>query len=197
MGQGDRTLQLIYLIGVLVLVGSAFAVRRMPMRQTFRMALAWALIFAAGFALFALRDDFRALGGRILGDARGTPIEGAGGTVRIPRASDGHYWVTAQINDRPARFLVDSGATVTTIGSDTAGMAGIAPSSSFTVMVNTANGTVAEQRGEARSLRVGSIERRDLPIHISGNDGINVIGMNFLATLSGWGVEDGALVLRP
>jgi aspartyl protease family protein len=64
-------------------------------------------------------------------------------------------------------------------------------------MVDTANGTVLVQRAEAASLRVGTIERRDLAIHISDHDSINVIGMNFLSSLSSWGVEDGALVLRP
>ena len=198
MGEsGDRSMQLVYLVGVLILVASAFGVRRMPIRQTLKMAIAWVLIFAVGFAIFALRDDFRALGARILGDARGTPGEGEAGSVRIPRASDGHYWVTAEIDGRSTRFLIDSGATVTTISAETARDAGIAPSGSFPVLVDTANGTVTARRGTARSLRIGSIERRDLAVHISDRDGINVVGMNFLETLRGWGVEDGALVLRP
>jgi aspartyl protease family protein len=194
---GDRAMQLVYLVGVLILVGSAVAVRRMPIGQTVKMAIAWILIFAVGFAIFALRDDFRALGGRILADARGAPVEDQGGAVRIARGRDGHYWVDARIDRTSARFLIDSGATVTTISRETAGAAGIVPSGSFPVLVDTANGTVTAQRGQARSLRIGSIERRDLAVHIADGDSINVVGMNFLETLSGWGVEDGALVLRP
>ena len=107
------------------------------------------------------------------------------------------HYVTAELDGRSTRFLIDSGATVTTISAETARDAGIAPSGSFPVLVDTANGTVTARRGTARSLRIGSIERRDLAVHISDRDGINVVGMNFLETLRGWGVEDGALVLRP
>jgi aspartyl protease family protein len=193
----DRALQLVYAIGVLILVGSAFAVRRVPLRQSVKMALAWVLIFAAMFAVFALRDDFRALGSRLMAAVTGQPVAAAGGALRIPAESDGHYWVSGEINGHAARFLIDSGASVTTIDSETARSAGIEPSGGFGAMVDTANGTVLVQRAEAASLRVGTIERRDLAIHISGHDSINVIGMNFLSTLSSWGVEDGALVLRP
>lgn len=197
MTSDDRALQLVYAVGVLILVGSAFAVRRVPLRQSLRMALGWVLIFAAMFVVIALRDDFRALGARLMGAVTGQPVQMRGGAMRIPAESDGHYWVTAEIDGHAARFLIDSGASVTTLGAETARGAGVEPSGGFGAMVDTANGPVMVRRGQVRSLRVGTIERRDLAVHISSHDSVNVIGMNFLATLSSWGVEDGALVLRP
>ena len=96
------------------------------------------------------------------------------------------------------RFLVDSGATVTSISTATAARAGVAPSGGFPVLVNTANGTVRAQRARAERLTVGTIERRNLALHVSEAFGdTNVIGMNFLSSLSGWGVEGQWLVLRP
>jgi aspartyl protease family protein len=63
--------------------------------------------------------------------------------------------------------------------------------------VQTANGVVTVQRGRAESMKVGPIERSDVAVHISDAFGdMNVIGMNFLSTLSGWGVEGRTLVLR-
>lgn len=197
MDQGDRALQLVYGIGVLVLVGSALIVRRVPLRQSLRMGLGWVLIFAAVFVVVALRDDFRALGTRVMTAVTGRPLESVGGALTIPRSADGHYWVTAEVNGHSARFLVDSGATVTTLSEATARSAGVEPSGPFVTMVDTANGALLVERGRAESLRVGSIERRDLAMHISPRDEVNVIGMNFLSTLSSWGVEAGALVLRP
>ncbi len=199
MNGGDQALSLVYLILLLVLVGSGLAVRRAPIGNTLKMALAWILIFAAGFAAFALRDDFRALGGRIMAEMRGEAgQETKGGELRIRRDDDGHFWVNGEVNGRPVRFLVDSGATVTTLTSETAGRAGVAPRGGFGVMVETANGTTMVDRGRAATLKVGPIERSDVAVHISANLGdTNLIGMNFLSTLSAWSVEGTTLVLRP
>jgi len=199
VNDGNQALALVYLMLCLVHVASGLAVRRLPLGQTLKMALAWILIFAAGFAAFALRDDFRALGVRIMAEARGEAgQETKGDALRIRRDDDGHFWVNGEVNGRPVRFLVDSGATVTTLSRETAERAGVAPRGGFGVMVETANGTTMVDRGRADTLKVGPIERRDVAVHISSNLGdINLIGMNFLSTLSAWSVEGSTLVLRP
>ena len=46
-------------------------------------------------------------------------------------------------------------------------------------------------------LRVGGIERRDVGLQVADNDDLNVLGMNFLSSLSRWGVEGRWLVLVP
>lgn len=199
MNDGNHAIALVYLIGCLVLVASGLAVRRLPLGQTLKMAIAWILIFAAGFAVFALRDDFRALGGRLVAEVSGEAgQETKGGELRIRRSDDGHFWVDGEVNGRPTRFLVDSGATVTTLSRATAERAGVAPRGGFGVMVETANGTTMVERGRAGTLKVGPIERSDVAVHISSNlSDINLIGMNFLSTLSAWSVEGSTLVLRP
>jgi hypothetical protein len=53
------------------------------------------------------------------------------------------------------------------------------------------------QRGRADRLKLGPIERSDLAVHIAAAEhDTNVIGMNFLSSLSAWGVEGSTLVLR-
>ena len=96
------------------------------------------------------------------------------------------------------RFLVDSGATVTTLSRGTARDAGIQPEGNFGVMVTTANGAALMDRGTVERLKVGPIECGALPVHISRleEDDLNVIGMNFLSTLSAWSVEGRTLVLK-
>ena len=67
----------------------------------------------------------------------------------------------------------------------------------FGVMVDTANGTVMEDRGTADRLVIGPIARAGFAVHISrGEDDLNVIGMNFLSTLSAWSVEGNTLLLK-
>ncbi len=198
MNEGDQAIHLLYLIGVLALVGSAFAVRRVPLGSAVKMFAAWILIFAAGFIVFTFRDDFGALGDRLLVAARGGEVEQAApGETRVRLAPDGHFWVQAEVNGERVRFLVDSGATTTSISRATADRVGIEPSGGFPALVRTANGTVSVERGRADTLRIGDIERENVAVHISEAFGdLNVIGMNFLSSLRGWGVEGRTLILR-
>jgi len=198
MSGDDQALNLVYLFGCLLLVGSALLVRRLPLGQTLKMILAWALIFAVLFAVIALRQDFMALGRRMIGEVTGSAgQEARGGELRIRRSSDGHFWADAEVNGRFVRFMIDSGATTTTLSAAAARAAGVEPSDNFGVMVDTANGTVVMQRGNIARFRLGPIERADLATHIAPNDMISVIGMNLLSSLRGWSVEGDTLVLRP
>lgn len=199
MNDGDQALSFLYLIGILVLVVSALTVRRIPIGQGLKMFAAWVLIFLAGFAAFTLKDDFMALGKRVMTESRGGgQLAAAGGEMRIRQSLDGHFWVDGELNGRKVRFLVDSGATVTSISAETAARADIVPGRGFPAMVQTANGVVEVRRARAERLKIGTIERRNLAVHVSEAFGpMNVLGMNFLSSLSGWGVEGQWLVLKP
>jgi aspartyl protease family protein len=199
VNEGDQAVQFIYLLGVLVLVASAFFVRRIPIGQGLKMMAAWVMIFAAAFIVFTLRDDFKALWNRMVLETRGGVVqEQAGRELRIRQSADGHFWVNAELNGQPVRFLVDSGATTTSISTGLAQRAGIRMSGGFPAMVQTANGVLTVQPGRADRISVGSIERTDLAVHVSDAFGdMNVIGMNFLSSLSGWSVEGRTLILKP
>jgi aspartyl protease family protein len=196
---GDQALNFLYLLGWLVLVVSAVMVRRIPMAHGLKIFAGWVLIFGAAFIAFSLKDDFLALGRRVLAANSG---EGeavvTGAEIRIPKAEDGHFWVNGRINGTRVRFLVDSGATVTTLSADSAREADVEPSGGFPVLVSTANGQALERRATA-TLRVGTIERRDFDVHLAAEAAgdTNVLGMNFLSSLSAWGVQGNLLVLKP
>ena len=196
---GDQALNLLYLVGVLVLVASALLVRRIPIGQGLKMAAGWVLIFLAVFVGFALKDDFVALGKRVLTAGRGEDqAVQAGRTLRIRKSPDGHFWVAAQVNGQPVRFLIDSGATTTSLSDDAARRAHVTASGGFPVLVQTANGMIKADRGEVDRLTVGTIERRAMPVQMSPAFGdTNVLGMDFLSSLAGWGVEGQWLVLTP
>jgi aspartyl protease family protein len=174
-------------------------VRRIPFGQGVKMFAGWILIFLAAFVAFTLKDDFMALGRRVLAESRGEgEVVAAGRELRIRKSMDGHFWVNGELNGRKVRFLVDSGATVTSISTQTAAKAGIDSSGGFPVMVETANGVVPVKRARADRLKIGSIERRNVALHVSETFGdTDVLGMNFLSSLSSWGVEGQWLVLKP
>lgn len=197
MSGGDPALAFIYGILLLMLVGSSLAVRRIPIGTGLKMFAAWALIFAALFLAFTLKDDFKALGKRMMAELSGeSKLVRVGDELRIRKSDDGHFWVDGKVNGETVAFLVDSGATTTTLSAESAGAAGVEPSSRFRTIVSTANGRVSVGRGRIR-LNVGTIERQDFSVHINASDDTNLLGMNFLSSLTSWRVEGDWLVLQP
>ena len=183
------------LMAVMLVLGSLMA-RREPLAKMLTMALAWIAIFGAGFVLFTFRDDLGLIAQRLRAEATGAPVE-QGAEIRIPMAIDGHFWIEGRLNGQPVKFLVDSGATMTTIGRQTAQRASVTVSPTANQIVRTGNGIIRVSSGRARRLEVGSIERTDFAMHVAGEDELNVLGMNFLSSLRRWGVEGRWLVLVP
>jgi aspartyl protease family protein len=186
----------VYLLMAMMLVLSALMVRREPFARLVTYALAWIAIFGAGFLIFTFRDDLGMVWQRVKAEATGEPVS-VGEEIRIPMAIDGHFWVDGTINGQKVSFLIDSGATITTIGSDVAQQADVEMNPRPDQVVRTGSGFLRVTRGRAQALRVGSIERENIAIHVTDRDGLNVLGMNFLSTLDRWGVEGRWLVMVP
>jgi len=191
----DTMLGGLYLLMAMMLVLGALINRREPIAKLFVMALAWVGIFGAGFVLFTFRDDLGYVAQRLRTEAIGAPVV-TGSEVRIPMSIDGHFWVEGRINDVPVKFLVDSGATVTTIDRATAARTGVPVSNVRNQMVRTGNGVIQVASGRAQSVSVDLIDRENLGLHIADTDDMNVLGMNFLSTLSRWSVEGRWLILQ-
>jgi aspartyl protease family protein len=190
----DLMLGGVYILMAIMLVLGALMSRREPAAKLLTMAMAWVVIFGAGFVLFTFRDDFGYLAQRLKAEALGSPVTD-GEVTRIPMAVDGHFWVQAKLNGRDVKFLVDSGATMTTIDRDTAKAAGVPVSEKADQFVRTGNGMIRVSSGRADELAVGEIVRRDVGLQVADNDNLNVLGMNYLSTLSRWGVEGRWLIL--
>lgn len=122
-----------------------------------------------------------------------------GGETRVPLAEDGHYWVDASVNGTPQRFLIDTGATYTTVSSEVAREAMVEPGPQSTqINLHTANGDAPAQMAAISSLDVGSIHAADMTTIIAPAIGTtNVLGMNFLSSLEGWRVEGKVMILTP
>lgn len=206
----EQAMSRLWYVLALVLVGSALLARRRPMGGLFRMAILWVVIFAVLLGLFKVGERVGLFSSRQngtgqvdrVGDgmARNLPSPRTEGqSLRVPVASDGHYWVEGMVNGTPMRFLIDSGASVTALSVDSARAAGLnfdldAPG----VSMLTANGRISAQRSSIATLSIGPIRSSDLDIVISPAFGeVNVIGMNMLSRLKSWAVQDGEMVLTP
>jgi aspartyl protease family protein len=190
----DLMLGGVYILMAVMLVLGSLMARREPLAKMLTMALAWIAIFAAGFVLFTFRDNFGWVAQRLKAEAVGTPVQ-QGRETRIPMAIDGHFWVEARLNGQKVRFLVDSGATMTTVDRQTALKAGVQVSPERDQFVRTGNGIIRVSSGRAAELEVGGIRRSDVGLQVAESDDLNVLGMNFLSSLTRWGVEGRWLVL--
>jgi aspartyl protease family protein len=133
--------RLIYLALLLAAIGGWIIVEyRNRLGQALRVAMAWGLIFVGVMAGYGLWNDLQI-----------SPIPkqlvNSAGAVEIPRADDGHYYVTLQINGTPVRFVVDTGATNMVLSRTDAKRLGIDPDGLvYLGQANTANGTVRTAR---------------------------------------------------
>ena len=191
---GENSPYIFYYILLVVLIASSLIGMRLPLKQAAKMILAWVAIFGLVFIIVAFRSEFANIGQRLRAEATGSEIV-AGETVRIPMSDDGHFWVTARVNGQDVRFMVDSGASVTTVSRTIAQAAGI-PITFRRVMVSTANGRAWVTKSHAEALQIGPIERFDFAIDVNETDDMNLLGMNFLSSLESWRVEGRFLVLQ-
>ena len=193
----DIMLGSLYLLMAMMLVLGALINRREPFAKMATMFLAWIAIFGAGFVIFTFRDDLRYVAARLTTEATGQALVVAGGKeVRVPMAIDGHFWVEGDVNGLPVKFLVDSGATMTTISRADAAQARLTVDDSHGQIVRTGNGLVRVSTARTPTLRVASIERENVGVHVADDD-LSVLGMNFLSSLDSWSVKGRWLIMRP
>ncbi len=190
---------LIWGVVCIVLLLSSLAARRLPLGYVAKAAFAWIAIFAALFAIFSFRFEFKAVWERVKADISGTAGQSVSGEdITIRRQDDGHYWLQVDVNGKPVRFMIDSGATTTAVNASTARETGIqVDTDGYPVFLNTANGSVAAQRGIIQSLKIGTHEIGQHNVVVSESFGdTNVLGMNFLESMQSWKVEANVMTLK-
>ncbi|WP_242115483.1 retropepsin-like aspartic protease family protein [Sphingomonas lacusdianchii] len=193
----DRSIYLLLGLLALSLPLSSLLVRRPPARAVLRAILGWACIAAILYLAFSNRSRLAELATGLGNQLGLTEQMVEGDTVRIRQAPDGHFYATARLNGVERRMLIDSGATTTAISEATAQAIGVKPRRVPPVIITTANGMVEAARGRIETVRIGSLETRDLPVVVAPAFGnLDVIGMNFLSRLGSWRVERGTLVLE-
>ena len=189
---------LIWGVVCILLLISSLAARRLPLGYVAKAGLAWIAIFSTLFAIFSFRFEFIGIWDRVKSEMSGTAGQNISGeAIELRRQDDGHYWLTVDINSKPVRFMVDSGATTTAINATTAREAGV-EADGYPIILSTANGRIAAKRGVVRSLSVGPHSIENHPVVVSERFGdVNVLGMNFLNSMQSWRVEGNMMVLQP
>jgi aspartyl protease family protein len=194
----EDSVNLIWLVGMLVLVVSALSVRRLSFGFVVRSLAMWAAIILIAVLAVAHRGEigaaFAAASARLGLDDQ----QVQGKTVRIRMSPDGHFWARVTLNGVEKRMLIDSGATITAISDRTAAAAKVSVHNGLPAIIDTANGSVTARRGTIDELAIGPLKTQDLGVVVAESFGdLDVLGMNFLSRLHSWRVEGNVLILEP
>ncbi|WP_137700106.1 retropepsin-like aspartic protease family protein [Marimonas lutisalis] len=183
---------LTYLVLLLsVLVFWFFIQNRRQLGKMVQQALAWGLIFAGALAVVALWDDIR---------QAVTPQQSVfadQGVIELPRAPNGHYYITAEVNGAPIRFTVDTGASEIVLSQSDAEAAGIDTADlAYVGRAFTANGEVRTAPVRLDSISIGPIRDTGLLAYVNeGQMDGSLLGMSYLQRYSKIEITGGALTL--
>jgi aspartyl protease family protein len=117
----------------------------------------------------------------------------------VARGRDGHFGVDAVIGGHRVPFLVDTGASIVALTSQTAAQLNITRTMrGRRLRMQTANGAVMAETVRLASIQVGSLEVQDVEAVIMppGRLSVNLLGMSFLSRLSRYEFRSGSLVLE-
>lgn len=91
------------------------------------------------------------------------PTPSASNRVVLEAGPGGHFVTTGQINGGHVQFMVDTGATVVSLGRADAERIGLKPGDGKPVQMNTANGAVLGYQVRLNSVKVGDATLYDVP----------------------------------
>lgn len=176
----------------------------LPFGRLFRSLAVWIVIGLVLVIGYERRDELESLATDITaGLSPGTPSTSVSAdgrpTVTLNKGLGGHFYVQAQANSGEVRFLVDTGATTTTMRESDAERAGIdIDELRYIVPVLTANGPTLAARANIRRFAVGGIERSDLTVMIAPDAqlGQSLLGMNFLNSLEAFEFRRDRLIFK-
>ncbi len=185
---------LLYLGLLLLLIGGSYLLAsRGRMGQVLTQAAIWALIFLGTIAVYGLWPEIRSA----MIPTQQALLTPEGQAVTVPRAVNGHYYLTLRINDVPVVFTVDTGATDLVLSRDDARAIGIRPEDlAYLGMAGTANGTVRTARVTLDEVALEQIVDRD--VHAVVTDGEldgSLLGMSYLHNFSRLEIAEGELIL--
>lgn len=174
--------------------------------QAMRYALTWLAIGFCLIAGYSYRQELTTVatrvGGELLpsGQIVSTETNEEGETaVRVRRRLDGHFAVRASVNGQSMTLMVDTGASSVVLKPADAERAGIDLNSlSYTVPVDTANGTAYAAAVRIRTLAVGPLLVRNVDALVArpGSVKENLLGMSFLRRLRSYEFANDYLTLR-
>jgi aspartyl protease family protein len=191
---GDSLASLGYSALLLLALGGAYlASHNQSVGKSLQMALVWGMIFMGCMAIYGLWGDISRDYGR-----KSLPITQQDGAIALPRASDGHYYVTANVNGTEIEFLVDTGASDIVLSRLDAARIGFdLDRLAFLGSARTANGVVPIAYGRLKTIRLGNHLDQAVSVSINGGEmDKSLLGMSYLGRFGRIEMTQDQLILR-
>lgn len=118
-------------------------------------------------------------------------------SLEIRKSVDNHFYLALKINDKNVLFLIDTGATTTSLTMNDAKRVGIDTSKLvFNQIVSTANGKTFNASAEIKNIQIGNYTIDSMWVLVSKDlDGNSLLGMNFLNRLRGYDIRQDRMIL--
>lgn len=178
------------LLGGVILFWFLIANRR-SLGRILQQGMVWGLIFLGVIAAYGMWDDIRST------VVPRQAVFADGGRIELPRAPDGHYYLHAQVNGAPVRFVVDTGASDIVLSRRDARAAGFAPEDlAFIGSAYTANGRVRTAPVTIDSFEVEGLRDRGLRAVVNEGDlDESLLGMRYLQRFDHMEITGGRMIL--
>jgi aspartyl protease family protein len=190
---GDQIASLVYLSLLTAVIGGWFVVsQRRQAGRLAQYAAIWGFIFLGAIVAVGLWGDIR----ETVAPRQSVMMEGA--RVELPRAVDGHFYVTMEVNGAPIRFVIDTGASELVLSRADAARAGIEPDGLiFSGRAFTANGMVETAPVTLASVVLGGVADTDVPAVVNaGEMPESLLGMSYLERFSRMEISGGRMVME-
>ncbi|RIX46790.1 MAG: TIGR02281 family clan AA aspartic protease [Rhodocyclales bacterium GT-UBC] len=113
--------------------------------------------------------------------AIGAPVADGSGKIVLSADAQGHFYTTGNINGTSVRFLVDTGATMISLGASDARRIGLDFNRGLKGMAQTANGQTMVSKLTLDTVRIGDVTLHGVDAVVHQSDmPMALLGMSFL-----------------
>jgi len=159
----------------------------------------WAVIFVVLFAGYSYRDVFENVWDRVSNNlVPGQAYTNPTGDLEFTRASDGHFYIEAFVDNERVKFLVDTGASSIVLSPADAQRLGFDfDKLTFNRIFETANGTGRGASAQVYRMTLGEREFQDVRVSINQAPmSTSLLGMAFLEQFPSFEFRGDKLILR-
>ena len=190
-GEQIGSLAYLLLLGA-VIAGWHFVANRKQMGKMAQQAAIWIFIFLGAIVAAGLWSDIRDTvvpRQAVMQDGR---------QVVVPMATDGHFYLTLELNGTPVRFVVDTGASEMVLSAEDAARVGIPQETLvFSGRAYTANGTVETAPVRLETVALGPIVDQGVRAVVNrGELAESLLGMSYLRRFDRLEISGGQLLLE-
>ncbi|WP_298262080.1 TIGR02281 family clan AA aspartic protease [uncultured Litoreibacter sp.] len=172
----EDTARLIYLVLLGSVIAGYFLIsNRDRMSELARQAALWGFIFIGVIVAYGLWND---VSRTVL--PRQSAFED--GRIEVPLRTDGHFYLTLHVGDKPVEFVVDTGASGVVLSTEDAARVGINTKTLiYSGRASTANGDVRTARVTLENVRLGDLDEGRVRAFVNeGEMDSSLLGMSYL-----------------